>query len=286
MTTGKKWLRPHYYFQHSYKLLGVIERLVKKNTGILKASLRKIKVDFLVAGTQKGGTSALDVYLRSHPQICMANRKEVHFFDNEKIFRWGLIKKLFYHSNFNPESHHRVIGESTPIYMYWTEAPKRIWQYNPEMKIIIILRNPVERAFSHWNMERDRNKDKLTFWDAIQQERERCRETLPFQHRVFSYVDRGFYSQQLRSIWHYFSEKQTLILKNEDLRYNPINTLKRVTDFLEIDAFHHIEATSVHHRPYITYMTSKEKDYLIYIYMDEIKILEKMLCWDCSDWLA
>lgn len=170
--------------------------------------------------------------------------------------------------------------------MYWTEAPKRIWQYNPEMKIIIILRNPVERAFSHWNMERDRNRDKLIFWDAIQQERERCRETLPFQHRVFSYVDRGFYSQQLRSIRHYFSEKQTLILKNEDLRYNPINTLRRVTDFLEIDAFHHIEVTSVHHRPYITYMTSKEKDYLICIYMDEIKILEKMLCWDCSDWLA
>jgi len=91
--------------------------------------------------------------------------------------------------------------------MYWQNAPKRIWQYNPEMKIIIILRNPIERAFSHWNMERSRNAEHLSFWDAINTEKLRCQETLPLQNRVYSYIDRGFYIKQLENIWRYFPKK-------------------------------------------------------------------------------
>ena len=122
-----------------------------------------VKVGFLIAGTQKGGTSALDAYLREHPDICMANQKEVHFFDNEAIFNGDNSDYAVYHAAFSLKTSQQLLGESTPIYMYWHAAPKRIWQYNPDMKFLIMLRNPIDRAYSHWNMERGRKRDSLSF---------------------------------------------------------------------------------------------------------------------------
>jgi len=258
---------------------------IRKRFRIFKASFKKLKVGFIVAGVQKGGTSALDSYLRLHPEICMADKKEVHFFDDEKIFSSKSVKYAYYHSYFSPNSHHRIIGESTPIYMYWNNVPERIHKYNPEMKIIIILRNPVERAFSHWNMERNRNVENLSFSDAIHQEQERCRSALPLQHKVFSYVDRGFYALQLKRILEYFKVEQTLILKNEELRNYPNETLEKVTNFLEINKFGTVESKNVHSRPYNSSITTEEKEYLVNIYEKEIKNLEKMTGWNCSDWL-
>ena len=158
-----------------------------------------MRVDFVIGGTQKGGTSALDSFLRQHPEICMpTTRKELHFFDREEENRD--YKK--YHANFKPKPQHRVIGEASPIYMYWETAPDRIWKYNPKMKWILALRNPVERAFSAWNMETKRGKEKLPFAEAIEKEPERCREALPLQHRVYSYVDRGFYAHSPAFVQH------------------------------------------------------------------------------------
>lgn len=115
-------------------------------------------INFLVAGTQKGGTTALDCYLRLHQDILMATDKEVHFFDNEDEFQ-NVVDYEKYHQHFGPFVEGKVIGESTPIYMYWYDAPRRIWEYNPKMKFVLVLRNPIERAFSHWNMERKKVKN-------------------------------------------------------------------------------------------------------------------------------
>ena len=153
---------------------------------MLSPEIRKPYVDFIVAGAQKGGTTALDFYLRQHPNICMATGKEVHFFDTEKFFQGHKVDYDEYHSRFEPNASHVLVGEATPIYMYWHYAPRRIWEYNSKMKLIILLRNPIERAYSHWNMERSRNWEHLPFWDAIQYESQRCREALPYQHRVYS----------------------------------------------------------------------------------------------------
>src|SRR6266478_3235889 len=138
-----------------------------------------MRVNFIIGGTQKGGTSALDSFLRQHPEIGMpATKKELHYFDREENFTKRPDYKK-YHARFQPESRHRVIGEATPIYMYWNSAPYRIWNYNLEMKWILVLRNPVERAYSAWNMETKRGKEKLSFAEAIEKEPERCREALP-----------------------------------------------------------------------------------------------------------
>jgi len=242
------------------------------------------KVNFVVAGTQKGGTTALDSYLRRHKCISMALKKEVHYFDNDLNFS-GKPDYSIYHTYFWPGDIKKLHGESTPIYMYWHDAPARMCQYNPELKIIIVLRNPVDRAFSHWNMERGRGREKLSFWDAILKEQERCRGALPFQHRVFSYIDRGFYTEQLKRIWNFFPRNQTLILRNEDLNKSLQDTLRHVSGFLGIDDFGDIEAETVHARPYVSKMTVQERDQLNRIFYCEIKELEKILGWDCSGWV-
>src|SRR6185503_6418815 len=114
------------------------------------------RVDFFVAGVQKGGTTALDAMLRRHPAIQMARLngkdvKEVHFFDDESI-DWSApdYGKLHRHYDW---SESRVRGEATPIYLYWPNALKRLLAYNPNVKLIILLRHPIHRAFSQWQME-------------------------------------------------------------------------------------------------------------------------------------
>ena len=261
--------------------------------GTAKKIHRKLKtilpftrsVDFIICGTQKGGTTALDAYFREHPEICMANQKEVHYFDNEKHFANGVPNYSKYHAFFSPKKTHKVLGEATPIYMYWNESPKRIFEYNNKIKIIIILRSPIDRAYSHWNMERSRNADSMSFKEAIDAERERCREALPYQHRVYSYVDRGHYLDQLRRIWAYFPKERVLILKNEDLKQNVYATLNQVADFLGVSHFNNIDNKNVHSRPYVSHMSREERDFLKSIFEAEIKELEEELQWDCSDWL-
>lgn len=243
-------------------------------------------VDFIICGTQKGGTSALDAYLREHSEICMADMKEVHFFDNDSFFRNSKSDYSKYHSFFSPKPSHKLIGEATPIYMYWRKAPKRIWQYNPNMKLVVVLRNPIDRAYSHWNMERTKKIDRLPFWDAIQKEQERCREALPHQHRYYSYIDRGFYLEQLQRLWKYFPKDQVMVIKNEYLRKQPHKAIKDVCDFLGINHFSDIKIRDVHSRPYKSKMTDKEKKYLQSIFEHEIRDIERVLGWDCSDWLS
>ena len=249
-------------------------------------SWKKRRVDFLICGTQKGGTSALDAYLREHPQLCMANQKEVHFFDDEKHFRGGKPDYAAYHSCFSPGPSQRVMGEATPSYMYWYDAPRRIWHYNPRMKLLVVLRNPVDRAYSHWNMQRKRGIDDLSFWDALHIERERCREALPYQEKRFSYVDRGFYLEQLRRLWTYFARDQVLVTRHEDLRSKPKEAIDKIYDFLGVGPVQGIQVREVHSHEYDSPMSKREREYLQFIFEYEIRGLERLLGWDCSNWLA
>src|SRR5437763_8058688 len=120
--------------------------------------------------------------------------------------------------------------------MYWETAPYRIWKYNPTMKWILALRNPVERAFSAWNMETKRGKEKLSFAEAIEKEADRCREALPLQHRVYSYIDRGFYAHQVRRLFNIFDRENVLVLLSDELRSNHRQSLRSAFEFLGVDS--------------------------------------------------
>ncbi len=243
-----------------------------------------MKVNFVIGGTQKGGTSALASFLRQHPQICMpADKKEVHFFDREEEFEKEPNYRR-YHAFFRPRKDQTAIGEATPIYMYWNPAPTRIRDYNPEMKWIVILRDPAERAFSAWNMERQRGRENLSFEHAIEQETERCREAFPLQHRTYSYVDRGFYAGQLRRLFSTFGHEQCLVLLNEDLRNHHQETLRKVFGFLDVDdSFSPAAAEVFHHEPeQAAPAATMEK--LRQTFLSDLQEVEKLVQRDLKSW--
>src|SRR6266481_6208185 len=125
------------------------------------------KLDFLVAGAQKSGTTALNYYLKRHPRIALPVKKELHFFDNDELFAGGNVSYEPLYEMFRPARPGSIAGENTPIYLYWRPALPRIRDYNPAMKFIVILRNPIERAFSQWNMQRTRGIEPFDFLDAV-----------------------------------------------------------------------------------------------------------------------
>lgn len=241
------------------------------------------KINFLIMGTQKGGTSALAKFLSEHEQIGMAAQKEVHFFDHDKFFD-PLVNYQDYHDYFSDvisSPQYQVIGEATPIYMYCQNAPQRIAQYNPKMKLIFILRNPLDRAYSHWTMNRRRGLEFLSFSEAIRLENERLK-VAPEGYRFYSYVERGYYSQQIKKIMELFPRKQMLFLKNEDLKVRHIPTLNRVYDFLGVKRLNQPQYFIKFN--FYQPMEAWEQEYLAQKYARELNELESLLNWDCSEW--
>ncbi len=241
-------------------------------------------VNFVIAGTQKGGTTSLNNYLRTHPDLLMARRKEVHFFDNEK-HDWESDNYDSYHAEFRANRGGKLMGEATPIYMYWNPTAVRIYKYNPQMKFIISLRDPVARAYSHWNMMRDKGKEKLPFRKALIAEEQRADRTRPLQTKAFSYLDRGFYARQLVALWDVFPRQQTLVIKSTDLLNSPAEMLSKVSDFLEISPFQNVEPQIVHARSYVSLITEQDRTFLKERLFADVRKLEMLLDWDCSDWL-
>jgi hypothetical protein len=169
--------------------------------------------------------------------------------------------------------------------MYWYDAPRRIWEYNPSMKLILLLRNPIERAYSHWNMQRDRGNEKLSFMEAIQEEENRRKASLPYQNRRFSYLDRGFYSEQIRRLKVYFPQDQILIIRNEDLREKPEKTVGTVCQFIGVSPLNIAQELDLHSRDYQTNLEPEIQRYLADLYRLEIKQIEQLTGWDCQEWL-
>src|SRR5205807_7639809 len=116
-------------------------------------------------------------------------------------------------------------------------AMQRIRDYNPTIKLIILLRNPIDRAFSHWNMQRDRKLDALDFLEAVKQEENRAREAYPLQLRKFSYLERGFYSEQMERVFKFFPREQVLVIKFDDLRRDYRAVTDSVFNFLGVPPF-------------------------------------------------
>ena len=157
------------------------------------------RVTFLIAGVQKGGTTALFDYLGDYGDIALPAAKELHVFDDETQ-DWARPDYAAYEARF-PDPVGRPCGEATPIYSYWPGALARIAAYNRAMKLILVLRDPVARAWSHWRMETARGAETQPVGWCIRQGRQRLFGAEPWgHHREFSYVERGFYSEQLDQV--------------------------------------------------------------------------------------
>lgn len=196
------------------------------------------RVSFLIAGVQKGGTTALFEYLSEEPGLSLPRTKELHLFDDESR-DWARPDFAKYHAAFAPYDG-RPRGEATPIYLYWPNCLERIRAYNPAMKLIVMLRDPVARAWSHWRMEYARGAETRPFAWCVRQGRQRLFDDHPGTpwgfHREFSYVERGFYGEQVEHALSLFPRDQLLILRAEDLRSDPATALAQVRGFLDLPA--------------------------------------------------
>ena len=223
-------------------------------------ALARIAPSFLVIGAQRSGSTALYRYLAAHPAILPPIRKEVHYFD----FQYGK-GRAWYLAHF-PGMHKRMAGrrrtvtfEASPYYMVHPLAPERIRAFNPDMKLIAILRDPVDRALSHYHHETRRGVETLTFEEAIAAEPERLSgaERLlrqaphhySYQHHHFSYLDRGRYAHHLEPWLEHFPKKHLLVLRSEDLMEDPGPVMNRVFGFLGLPA-HRVPAGAGSRRSY------------------------------------
>ncbi|HEY9295730.1 MAG TPA: sulfotransferase domain-containing protein, partial [Phormidium sp.] len=176
----------------------------KKTADIFLKESVECQPDFIIIGAQKCGTTSLYEYLIQHPQILAASKKEVHFFDLN--FAKGVD---WYRQQFKPVSQKSITGEASPYYIFHPLVPQRIYQLFPQVKLIVLLRNPVERAISHYYHEVRLGFEDLGLEDAIAQEPARLEgETAKiladetyysYNHQHYTYLSRGVYVEQLNN---------------------------------------------------------------------------------------
>jgi hypothetical protein len=185
---------------------------------------------FLIIGAMRSGTSSLARYLRAHPEVCMATQKEVHFFDRN--FERGVD---WYRSLFPCPNDGQAVGEATQTYMYDQEALERMWRLLPDSRLIAILRNPIDRAYSHYWLNRARGREPLDFGAALEAERERLGTGSLDARFWYSYVDRGRYVRQLKAVCQRYRRDLVHVLLFEDLRDAPAETFSVVCRFLGVE---------------------------------------------------
>jgi len=201
----------------------------------------RVLPNFIIIGVQKGGTSSLYRYLLQHPNVVPGYKKEVKFFDGK--YQKGLD---WYRYNFPFTSQMTdtgaQTGEASPSYIFHPLVPQRIKEDLPNVKLVLLLRDPVERAYSHYQGNLRKGQEKLSFPEAIEQEESRLegekesiiadQEYPMYKYLVYSYQARGIYIEQIKNWLKSFPCEQMLILRSEDLFSNPQKVYTRVLAYL------------------------------------------------------
>ena len=234
-------------------------RVVARNAvwtyGRLTAAARPLP-DFLIIGAQKAGTTALYSYLREHPAITGPPWKEVSFFDRHfwrgaAWYRGNFPNKLYLRRARSRTGVDATVGEASPSYLFHPLAPQRAAALLPDVRLIALVRNPIDRALSHYHHEVALGREPLTFEQALEQEDtrmdgelERMHDPRYFSHAWwnFTYLSRGRYAEQLERWLELVSRERLLILPSEDLLERPRETYRQVLEFLgapshELDSY-------------------------------------------------
>jgi hypothetical protein len=203
--------------------------------------------DFLIIGAQKAGTTALFAYLRWHPEITGPSWKEVSFFDRRyredpRAYRASFPAKPRQWVTARRRGRWPLVGEASPSYILHPLAPQRAYDVVPEARLIALLRNPVDRAYSHYQHEVRLGREPLSFEDALDREPERLRgevERMVAEPTYFSdawwnytYAARGRYAEQLERWFAVFPREQLLVLFTEELYEDTPGAYARVLSFL------------------------------------------------------
>ena len=208
---------------------------------------RFVKPSYLIIGGQKCGTTSLYNYLIQHPNLIAASEKEIHFFSTNyhKGDQW--YKTHFPRTKAFGNKTNVITGEASPYYIFHPHSPARVRKKLPDVKIIAMLRDPVERAFSHYKHHVKLKVEPLTFADAIKAEPERLmcewdkmvknEDYDSYNLQMYSYLARGVYVDQLKRWLDYFPREQFLILQSEDFFRNPEDNYLKSLKFLGLPEY-------------------------------------------------
>lgn len=248
------------------------------------------KLGFAVAGVQKGGTTTLAKLLNHHAGLQMASVKETHFFDNER-HDWTSGDYSPLNARF-PNDDDRLRGEATPITLYWRPAVRRMRAYNPDLKLILLLRDPVERAFSNWRHVYAMGREPLPFAEAIRAGRARVTEQAEMEglQRMYSYVERGQYAPQLDHLLAHFPRAQIHCQTTESFTKDQAAGLAQIADFLGVGSFPG-ETPVLHENParpvdYPSVLTAEDAGYLRELFRPDIAAAEAFLGRSIPEWSA
>ena len=198
--------------------------------------------DFLGLGVQKGGTTTLQCLLEQHPQVWLSPQKELHYFSLH--YGHGVD---WYAEQFSAAAAHQRCGDITPYYIFHPEAPARIHALLPQARMIVLLRDPVERTLSQVFHAQRLGFEPLELEEALAAEPQRLAGAEAFlsaadgvhrSHQEHSYLARSRYELQLARYRQYFSNEQLLVLRSEDLFRAPQHTWEILLTFLGLDHYH------------------------------------------------
>lgn len=194
--------------------------------------------NFIIVGAPKAGTTSLYHYLTEHPQVFMSTPKEINFFSREEIEAQGLFYNDFKAKNLNEYeklfasvTDEKAVGEASVSYLFYPGVPAKIKEILPDVKIIILLRDPVERGFSHYLMDYKLGLVDIPYREIIHKTNNHKNQNLYYQQ----YVELGFYYEQVKRYLDLFGHEKVKIYFQEDLRTDSKNTILDLYEFLGID---------------------------------------------------
>jgi hypothetical protein len=200
--------------------------------------------NFLIIGAAKGGTTSIYEYLKQHPQVFMSKVKEPSFYplEGQKLILGGpgimptrpwVTNLAEYEALFDDVTTETAVGEASVMYLYHPKTPAGIYRHAPDMKLIAILRNPVERAYSSFYFMHERGREPFSnFADALEDEPRRIRENWD---PIFYYKQMGFYGQQLQRYFELFDRSQIKIYLYEEFDRDNRGIMREVYSFLGVD---------------------------------------------------
>jgi hypothetical protein len=201
--------------------------------------------DFVVLGTQKGGTSYFYRLLTKHHLVRRAAAKELHFFDNKFAKGVGWYRRCFSEGE-RLDGQRTITGEASPSYLFDPQVPERMARIVPEARLIALLRNPVDRAYSHYQMEVRRGKEARSFEEATQEEMRSAEGAGNTVDVRYAYLRRGLYAEQLERFSFFANRERLFVVKSENLFTRRLEVLERVLRFLRLAPF---EPTLAPHAP-------------------------------------
>lgn len=201
--------------------------------------------DFIIVGGQKCGTTSLYHYLSQHPKLYGSYKKELHYFSgglepDVDEFQRG---EAWYRSNFplvDEVCEGGKVFEATPLYVFHPLAPQRIAELVPKAKLILLLRNPTERAISHYFHAKARGQDTLPIMEAFQAEEQRLAPVMQnqdYKSPAFAnhtYKQRGIYLPQIQHLLEYFPREQLLVTESEKLFSDPEGCLGEICEYVGV----------------------------------------------------